>query len=139
MECVMETARRVASWKGVTEISIRLASRNASSKQRGAQRHAKALCKPIVVERHGIVVTECVMENISDDRMKHFRNVMEKSSWIVSSKATPVQRHGKASRKASWKQRGAQHHRKATWQAILVERHGIVVMECVMENSDDRM
>ena len=27
MECVMETARRVASWKGVTEINICLASR----------------------------------------------------------------------------------------------------------------
>jgi len=44
-------------------------SQKASWKQRGAQRHAKALCKPIVVERHGIVATECVMENISDDRM----------------------------------------------------------------------
>jgi len=29
----------------------------------------KALCQPIVVERHGILVTECVTENISDHRM----------------------------------------------------------------------
>jgi len=33
------------------------------------RRHGKRLCKPIVVDRHGIVVTECVTENVSDQRM----------------------------------------------------------------------
>jgi len=43
---------------------------------------------------------------------------MEKSSWIVSWKATPVQCHGKASRKA-----------------IPVQRHGEAIMECVTETA----
>ena len=44
-------------------------SRKASWKQRGAQRHGKALRKAILMERHGIVVTECATESISDHRM----------------------------------------------------------------------
>jgi len=116
------------------------ASRNASWKQRRAQRHGKASWKAILVERHGIVVTECVTENINDHRMQHFRNVMEKSPWMVSWKATPVQRHGKASWNASRKPRGVQRHGKALRKVILVERHGIVVTECVTESiSDHRM
>ena len=31
-------------------------------------------------------------------------------------------------------QRGAQRHGKASWKAILVERHGKAVMECVVES-----
>ena len=39
----------------------------------------------------------------------------------------------KGSRKASWKQRGMQHNGNASWKAILVERHGKSVMECITE------
>jgi len=42
---------------------------NASRKPRGVQHHRKALRKAILVERHEIVVTECVTESISDHRM----------------------------------------------------------------------
>ena len=91
MECITETVRHAASRKGVMQIGSCGASR--------------------------IVVTECVTENISDHRMYHFRNAMEKSSWMVSWKETHVQRHGKAS-----------------WKAIAVERHGKAVTECVTES-----
>jgi len=100
------------------------------------------------VEHHGIVVTECITENVSDYRMCHFRNVMEKSSWMVSWNATPeerhgkaswkailVERHGKASRKASWKQRGAQRKHQRSQNVPLSECHGKVVMDSVMESN----
>jgi len=92
---VMERRHGKRCWWSVMEKP----SWNASWKQRDAQRHGKALRKPIVVEHHGIVVTECVTQKVSDRRMQHFRNVMEKSSWTVPWKATSVKRHGKASRK----------------------------------------
>ena len=44
-------------------------SRKASRKPGGVQRHGKASRKTILAERHGIVVTECIRESISDHRM----------------------------------------------------------------------
>ena len=73
------------SWTGVTETVrceqrygegvvesmgvMEKPSQNASRKLRGVQRHGKAKRKAILVECHGIVVTECVTEDISDHRM----------------------------------------------------------------------
>jgi len=50
-----------------------------------------------------MVVVACIdaLFNTHTHARTHARIVMEKSSWIVAWKATPVQRHGEASRKSA--------------------------------------
>jgi len=67
MECVMETARRVASWKGVTEINICLASR----KRRHGRRHGDSKVRSVLERRYGkrywwSVMEKAVMECITE-------------------------------------------------------------------------
>jgi len=58
MECVMEIARRVALWKGVTEINICLASR----KRCHGKRHGNCEVRSVMERRHGKRYQWSVME-----------------------------------------------------------------------------
>ena len=83
IECVMETARLVASWKGVTEINICLASRKRCHRNRHGNSEVRS-------------VMECVMESDtggaswkSRDGMRHGKHdpcsVTERASWKSTS------------------------------------------------------
>jgi len=109
----------------------------------GASRNSRhGMCNGKHQRSQNVALSECHGKVVMD-------GFVERNTCGTSWKGVTERRHGnqhlrsateKVSRKASWKQRGAQRHGKASWQAILVERHGIVVVECVMENiSDDRM
>jgi len=158
MECVMETARRAASWKGVTQSDTCGVSRNSRHGMRNGK-HQRSQ-NVALSECHGKVVVDSVME--SNTCATSWRGVTESNICLASRKRCHGKQHGnskvrsvmerrhgkrywwsvmeKPSWNASRKLRGVQRHGKVLCKAILVERHGIVVTECVTESiSDHRM
>jgi len=127
MECVIETTRRVASWKGVTGNQHLLSvtekvSWNASRKLRGAQRHGKALWKAIPVERHGKAVTECIMESMTQaaSRKGVTESVMTTARCAASWKGVMESDTGGA----SWKSRHGMCHGNREACSVMERRHG---------------